>query len=88
MNKQNIAKFKMFLLGLQQRYADNKDYFIKLTVKYKSGIKEFPAIIKKNEDETLKMAYSGKTENISIDRLSDVLAREAEKYDEVHLIYE
>ncbi|NLY43244.1 MAG: SAM-dependent methyltransferase [Clostridiaceae bacterium] len=88
MNKQNIGKFKMFLVGLKQRYEDNKDYFIKLEVRYKSGIKEFPAVIEKDEKDTFKMAYAGKVENISIDQLPDTLAGEAEKYDEVHLVYE
>jgi SAM-dependent methyltransferase len=88
MNKQNIAKLKMFLTGMEQRFKDNEQYFIRLLIKYKSGTKEFPAIVTLDETNCLKMNYNGKIENILIAQLSQIVSNEAEKYDEVHIVYE
>lgn len=87
MNKQSIQKLSMFLTGLEQRLDDNKDYFRKITVTYKSGTKEYAANISMEENK-LKVNFSGKTETIDISMLGGKVSGFAESYDSVVVIYE
>ncbi|MGE4283907.1 MAG: SAM-dependent methyltransferase [Clostridia bacterium] len=88
MNKQNIAKLKMFLTGLEQRITDNREYFKKISIKFKSGTKEFPASISLEDTDSLIMSYNGKNQKIITIQLSQIISNEAEKYDEAHIYYQ
>lgn len=44
MNKQNISKLNLFLMGLENRFIENKDIFIEIVVKYTTGLKNFKGI--------------------------------------------
>jgi len=87
MNKQNIQKLKLFLAGLQERIANNMEYFKKITAEYKSGVKIYTAYVTA-QGERLKVSFIGQTKNIDISGLHSELARYAENYESVIVAYE
>jgi len=87
MNKQNIGKLNLFLSGLEQRIRDRVDFFKSISIKFKSGTKEYPANISIDNGK-LKMNYNGKTEIGEIEWLSARLSKIAENYDAALVIYE
>ncbi|WHH58193.1 SAM-dependent methyltransferase [Petroclostridium sp. X23] len=88
MNKQNIAKLKMFLMGLEQRINDNQQYFKNINIIFGSGTKDFPARVMLEDTDVLKINYSGSNQTIIPSQLSQWICKESEKYDEVHIRYE
>ncbi|MFZ5985846.1 MAG: class I SAM-dependent methyltransferase [Bacillota bacterium] len=87
MNKQSIGKLSLFLTGIEQRLLDNKDFFKKITVVYKSGTKEFPANIWL-ENGKLKMNFNGNTETLEMNWMSLRVLKHAQNYEALILIYE
>ena len=87
MNKQSIQKLSLFITGLEQRISDNSDYFKKITVIYKSGIKEYSAFVL-YENGKLKLNFCGNTETLELAWLSARICKFAENYDSLLLIYE
>lgn len=87
MNKQNIQKLALFLTGLEQRLEENRDFFKRLTAVYKSGTKEYKALVELDKGK-LKLNFSGATELLEISWLSARLSRFAESYDNVLVTYE
>ena len=87
MNKQNINKLSLFLTGLEQRISDNGDFFKKMTVLYKSGVKDFlaNAVL---ENGRIKLNFNGSTEMLEISWLSVRLSKYAESYESVVVTYE
>lgn len=85
--KQNTAKLSLFLSGLEERIADNRNYFKRITAVYKSGIKEFTADLTLYGDK-LRLMFSGRTDMIDIDALAEKLSTIAENYEAVTVTYE
>lgn len=86
MNKQNLSKLKLFLVGLQNRFTENSSIFNGITVKYTAGLKEFNGI-GLYENDIIKYNFNGKTEGYSIEDLLDKIICETEKYDAVEFTY-
>lgn len=86
MNKQNIGKIKLFLIGLENRFSENNSIFKDIHVVYKSGLKEFKGVGSYNE-ENISYNFNGKTENYTLSELWDRVTKEAENYDEVSILY-
>lgn len=86
MNKQNISKIKMFLMGLQSRFNENSIIFKGLYVTYSAGLKEFKAV-GHYKDGNISYNYNGKTEDFNIVSLFEKIADEAEKYEAVSILY-
>ena len=86
MNKQNIGKIKLFLIGLENRFSENSSIFKDIHVVYKSGLKEFKGVGSYNE-ENISYNFNGKTENYTLSELWDRVTKEAENYDEVSILY-
>lgn len=86
MNKQNIGKIKLFLIGLENRFSENSSIFKDIHVVYKSGLKEFKGVGSYNE-ENISYNFNGKTENYTLSELWNRVTKEAENYDEVSLLY-
>lgn len=86
MNKQNLSKLKLFLVGLQSRFTENSSIFNGITVKYTAGLKEFNGI-GLYENDIIKYNFNGKTECYSIEDLLDKIICETEKYDAVEFTY-
>jgi len=87
MNNKNIQKLSVFLTGLMQRVADNKDYFKKITAAYKSGTKDYYAIIVL-ESAKMKLSFNGIIEILEINCIATKLSKFAEAYDAVLVTYE
>lgn len=86
MNKQNIGKIKLFLIGLENRFSENSSIFKYIHVVYKSGLKEFKGVGSYNE-ENISYNFNGKTENYTLSELWNRVTKEAENYDEVSILY-
>ncbi len=46
MNKSNISKLKLFLIGLENRYTENLSIFKDINVIYSAGLKTFKGVAK------------------------------------------
>ncbi len=87
MNRQSIQKLEMFLAGLEQRLSDNREFFKKITVVYKSGTKDFPAHISL-ENGRIKFNFNGNTEILEIAWLAARLSKFAQSYESLLVTYE
>ncbi len=87
MKKQSLDKFSLFLSGIVERLKENKDYFIKILIEFKSGTKVFNAKITM-EKEKIKMNFNGNTEVLEIDWMASGVLKHAQNYDSLVLTYE
>ena len=87
MNKLNVQKLALFLTGIEAKINENYDFFIKITAIYKSGTKEYNAILAPKSGR-LEINYNGNTETMEIGWVSARLSKLAESYDSVRVIYE
>lgn len=86
MNKQNIAKLNMFFMGINQRNIENKDFFNKLEIEFKSGTKVFNGV-GEEQDGKYKFNFKGKTEIFTFNELLKHIAKESENYDSISFKY-
>ncbi len=86
MNKQNITKVKLFLIGLQGRFEEDSSIFKTLYVTYKAGLKEFQGV-GNFEDGKIKYNFNGKTQSLDIVSLFDFISNQCENYDSVTVLY-
>ncbi|MFT8316445.1 MAG: SAM-dependent methyltransferase [Clostridium sp.] len=86
MNKQNLNKLKLFLVGIKSRFQSDSSTFNGITVSYTAGLKEFKGngIYSNNK---IRYNFNGKTENLSIDELIDKIILNAINYDSLALVY-
>lgn len=87
MNKQSLNKLTLFLTGLENRIEENREYFKKIDLIFKSGTKEFPGSVVLL-GEKLKVSYSGNSETIERNWLALRLTKLAQSYDSLLLTYE
>ncbi|EQB85777.1 SAM-dependent methyltransferase [Clostridium punense] len=89
MNKNNISKLKLFFMGLENRFSENKSIFNHITVNYVSGLKNFKGIANLSEDgdNTLQYNFKGITKAVTIKELFDEVLLEAESYESLSLTY-
>lgn len=88
MNKQVIKKLQVLIQGIEQRLAENIDFFNDILIEYKSGLKKYKAKITKDVDTSLKAEFNGVTSSIQLSMLGDFICKNAEAYDELNLTYE
>ncbi|AKA71183.1 class I SAM-dependent methyltransferase [Clostridium scatologenes] len=86
MNKQNVAKLNLFLIGLSSRFSENRNIFKSIKVIYKAGLKNFNGI-GKYDNGNIKFNFNGTTNSISINELIDIVCNEALNYDSLTLTY-
>jgi SAM-dependent methyltransferase len=86
MNKQNLNKFNLFLVGIQSRFTDNKSIFNGINVKYTTGLKEFKGT-GVYENDIIKYNFNGQTEDYSMEKLLDKIVSEAELYEQIEFTY-
>lgn len=86
MNKNNISKIKMFFMGLESRFEDNKDIFKLISVDFKTGLKHFKGngVFK---DGVISYNFNGKTENMTIKEVFKNILEESEKYESAVITY-
>ena len=61
MNKQISDKVDLFLMGLQGRYEDSKDFFLYIDVDFTSGNKKYSAHIEQKDEGKLSYNFMGNT---------------------------
>ncbi|GAA0123941.1 MAG: SAM-dependent methyltransferase [Clostridium argentinense] len=86
MNKSNISKLKLFLMGLENRFEENKSIFKHITITYTAGLKNFKGIASL-EDDNLNYNFNGRTNSLTIGELFKEVIKEAENYESVTLTY-
>ena len=86
MNKQNIGKLNLFLLGLSNRFEENSSIFKGIAATYSSGLKEFKGQ-GTFENGSIKFNFNGKTEVMTLDAVVKKLLQEAENYESLNLVY-
>ncbi|KAJ49783.1 SAM-dependent methyltransferase [Clostridium tetanomorphum] len=86
MNKQNISKLNLFLMGLENRFIENKDIFIEIVVKYTTGLKNFKGIAVL-DNNNLAFNFNGLTQKLDVKDLIKLICKEAENYDSVEILY-
>lgn len=76
----------MFFMGISQRNSENKDFFNKLEVTFKSGTKAFTGV---GEDQNgkYKFNFKGKTDVFTFEDLLKHIAIESENYDSISFRY-
>ena len=86
MNKQNIGKLRLFLMGLTNRFEENQSIFKSINVTFSSGLKEFKG---RGHYEEGKISYNfnGRTELLSLSEVFEAIIDAAENYEAVNLIY-
>lgn len=86
MNKQAISKLNLFLIGLKNRFEENKSIFKDIKVTYKVGLKTFKGI-GEYASPHIKFNFNGRTEFLSIDDLINKICSDSINYDSITLIY-
>lgn len=86
MNKQNISKLSLFLMGLKNRFAENSSIFMGINTTFTSGLKEFKGT-GTFENENIKYNFNGITKEFSLDDLFANILKEAEKYETLSVTY-
>ena len=81
MKSASLNKLNFYLQMLKARFGEG-EYFIEISISYKSGTKIFPASVK-NTDDGLVFAFSGKKEAFSWEKIAD----EAKNYESMQLVY-
>ena len=87
MNKQSIQKLELFLTGLEQRITENSSFFKRITLKLKSGTKYYEGAITLQDDRLL-LQYNGRIDKMEISWLGARVAKIAQQYEAVNLVYE
>ncbi|QGU96109.1 methyltransferase [Clostridium bovifaecis] len=86
MNKQSIAKLKLFFMGLENKYSENNSIFKEISVVFKTGLKTFKGR-GFYENGNIKYNFNGVTKTESITNLLHSIAEDAESYEALELIY-
>ncbi len=86
MNKANINKLKLFLMGLENRFEENKAIFKHIAINYAAGLKDFKGIAN-FEDDKLNYNFNGITKVLTISELFNEMIKQAENYDSISLTY-
>lgn len=87
MNKNNLNKLKLFLMGLENRFLENNSIFNHITVSYVSGLKSFKGIASLGDDNTLSYNFKGITKILTIKDLFQEIVQEGESYESLSLTY-
>jgi len=86
MNKQNISKLRLFLIGLTNRFEEHSSIFKGIRVTFSTGLKDFNGT-GDFENGDIKYNFGGSTKVFTLDNLFDSICMEAEKYERLLLIY-
>ncbi|MBR1970841.1 MAG: SAM-dependent methyltransferase [Clostridia bacterium] len=81
MNSSSLNKLNFYIEMLKSRYG-NGEYFKEIEITFKSGTKDFPAKVKK-EEETLYITYGGAKNIFNWKDISSL----AQEYDSMRMIY-
>lgn len=86
MNKKIAEKIEFFMIGLAGRFEENKDFFDKITVSLKSGVKCF-GIEATETDGKLQFTYIGNKYELDFTGFINFVKETVLSYDEMVLAY-
>lgn len=86
MKKQSIDKLNMFLMGLQNRSLENRDFFKQVAIVFKSGKKQFKGKVTLKKD-LFNMNFNGKNQEGSFEEICNMIKHEAKNYDSLKIDY-
>jgi len=86
MNKQNISKLRLFLMGLTNRFEEHSSIFKGIRVTFSTGLKDFNGT-GSFENDDIKYNFCGSTRVFTLDNLFESICMEADKYERLLLIY-
>lgn len=86
MNKKSADKIEFFMIGLKGRFDENRDFFDKITVSLKSGVKTF-GIEAVDNDGRLSFTYIGNKYNLDFNGFTAFIKEIVLNYDEMVLAY-
>lgn len=87
MNKQVADKADLFLMGLQGRYDDSKDFFLYIDVDFTSGNKKYSAHIEHKDDGKLSYNFMGNTYTGTFGDFRDFIKKKIPEFDAMLLTY-
>jgi len=86
MNKQNIDKLNLFLLGLTNRFQEDSSIFKGINITFTAGLKKFKGIGSYDEGK-IRYNFNTKTEILDIESLFKRVILEVEKYETLSVVY-
>jgi len=86
MKKTTCDKVKFMLWGITGRYAEKKDYFVKMTLEFKSGTKTFCGEVLPSENG-FAVSLNGVNSTVEANAVSDLIAGECAKYEALVFTY-
>lgn len=86
MNKKNISKLQLLLLGMQSRFSDNTAIFKGINITFADGLKEFKGS-GTYENTNIKFNFNGITEIFTIEKLCEKILNEAINYETLTVVY-
>ncbi|MGB5823749.1 MAG: SAM-dependent methyltransferase [Proteocatella sp.] len=82
MEKKIISKLKLFLSGLENRYAEQQDFFRDFHISFKSGTKTFSGSYKEGQ-----LYWNQETETMEFAQMLKVVLQESLKYEALEVRY-
>lgn len=86
MNKQIAQKVDLFLMGLQGRFEDGKDFFLSIELEFVSGNKKYSSIISLEGDK-LVYNFMGDTFNCVFSEFTTFIKSKIPEFDSLLLVY-
>jgi SAM-dependent methyltransferase len=86
MNRQSVDKIKLFLMGISQRFEENKQYFIEVKTVFYSGLKEYKGVAKLKGDN-ISYNFMGADYDLDFQGLLQNITQSCLNYDRVEITY-
>ncbi len=86
MKKTTCDKIKFMLTGILGRYEEKKDYFVKMSIEFKSGTKTFKGEVLPSED-AFAVSINGVKKNTNLAGVIELIAQESTKYEKLLFVY-
>lgn len=87
MNRQTADKVDLFLMGMQGRYEDGKDFFLYIDVDFVSGNKKYSAHIEQAEGGLLSYNFMGNSYKGSFLDVRDFVKKTIPEFDSMLFVY-
>lgn len=87
MNRQTADKVDLFLMGMQGRYEDGKDFFLYIDVDFVSGNKKYSAHIEQTEGGLLSYNFMGNSYKGSFLDVRDFVKKTIPEFDSMLFVY-
>ena len=87
MQKGEQNKLKLLLSGICARLTQNRDYFVSLTMEFRSGGKKFQATAERADGTAWQLQFQGTARRVDAQEIAAFFAEQAPRYEESALTY-